>query len=157
MIARAFTRVRLLVVLLAFAIPSSLAAAERIKAGAWRAVKTYDMATLQKLEPLPLRQVIGLRFSYRNRDIQHLKPNWFYGSIWSATHHGQRVDFTHVPVMVAKNDLAAFRKLPTDPDSGGRFVAYGEVLRDADANLIFLRLLGTKVKRDARGNAIVSW
>jgi hypothetical protein len=142
------------VLLLAFLAPSSGSAAQRIKAKAWRAVKTYDMQTLQKVEPLPLRQVVGLRFNYRQRDIRHLKPNWFYSSIWSANPSGE---LNSVPVMVAKADLGAFQRLPTTPQTGGNFTAYGQVLRDVDANFIFLRLLGTKVKRDARGNAIVTW
>jgi hypothetical protein len=153
----AFRRVLLLVLLLAFMTAAQAPAAQKINAKTWRAVKTYDMATLQKLEPLPLRQVIGLRFNYRQSDIRHLKPNWFYSSIWSATRVGDRADVTSVPVMVAKADLPAFRRLPTNPESAGKYVAYGQVLRDADANYIFLRLLGTKVKRDARGNATVSW
>ena len=142
------------VLLLAVVAPSTASAAQRIKAKAWRAVKTYDMQTLQKVEPLPLRQVVGLRFNYRQRDIRHLKPNWFYSSIWSANQSGE---LNSVPVMVSKADLAAFQNLPTDPTSGGKFTAYGQVLRDTEANYIFLRLLGTKVKRDPRGNATVSW
>ena len=154
---RATTRVLLLVSVATFLSATAVPAAQRINAKAWRAVKTYDMPALQKAEPLPLRQVIGLRFNYRARDIRHLKPNWFYSSVWSAARHGDRVDFTHVPVMVAKADLPAFRKLPTDPEAGGKFIGYGQVLRDVDANYIFLRLLGTKAKRDARGHASVSW
>jgi hypothetical protein len=145
------------ILLLALLAPTTASAAERIKTKAWRAVKTYDMQTLQKAEPLPLRQVVGVRFNYRQRDIRHLKPNWYYSSIWSANRSGERVDLTSVPVMVSKADLAAFQSLPTDPASGGSFTAYGQVLRDAEANYIFLRLFGTKVKRDARGNATVSW
>jgi hypothetical protein len=151
MIARFAFATILVVALLA---PPSASAAQRIKAKAWRAVKTYDMQTLQKVEPLPLRQVVALRFNYRQRDIRHLKPNWFYSSIWSANPSGE---LNSVPVMVSKADLAAFQRLPADPSSGGKFTVYGQVLRDADANYIFLRLLGTKVKRDARGNATVSW
>ena len=76
------------ILLLACLAPSPAFAAQRIKAKAWRAVKTYDMPTLQKVEPLPLRQVVGLRFNYRQRDIRHLKPNWFYSSIWSVSRSG---------------------------------------------------------------------
>jgi hypothetical protein len=145
------------VLLLGLLAASNTSAAHRIRAKAWRAVKTYDMQTLQQAEPLPLRQVVGLRFNYRQRDIRHLKPNWFYSSIWSANRSGERVDLNSVPVMVSKADVDAFRRLPITPDTGGKFVAYGQVLRDADGDYTFLRLLGTKVKRDARGNATVSW
>ena len=136
---------------------SSVFGAERVRAKAWRRVKTYDMSALQKIEPLPLRQIVGVRFSYRNRTVRHLKPNWFYSSIWSYRQSGAKADFSHIPVMVALKDLDMFKALPVDFRAGGEFVVYGQVLEDAEAKFLFLRLLGTKVRRDARGNATVGW
>ncbi len=94
---------------------SPAGAVERYEAKSWRRVKTHDMSALQKIDPLPLRQIVGVRFGYRHPDIRHLKPNWFYSSIWSVTRDGNKAEFSHIPVMVAKADLDAFRALPTSP------------------------------------------
>ena len=145
--------------LLLFAIPLSrtASAVERYEAKSWRRVKTYDMAALQKIDPLPMRQIVGVRFGYRSNDIRHLKPNWFYSSIWNMTRSGNKADFSHIPVMVAKADLEAFRALPTTPESAGKFVVYGQVLRDSEAGFLFLRLIGTKVKKEKRGRVAITW
>ena len=135
----------------------SASAAERVDAKTWRRVKTYDMPTLQKMEPLPMRMIVGVQFNYRHATVRHLKPNWFQGSIWHVDRAAGREDFDHIPVMVAKADVPSFESLPTESQAGRSFVVYGQVLKDEDANFIFLRLLGTKVKRDRRGNATVSW
>jgi hypothetical protein len=136
---------------------ASARAAERYDAKSWRRVKTHDMATLEKIDPLPLRQVVGVRFNYRAADIRHLKPNWFYSSIWSINRTGDRADFSHIPVMVAKADLETFKALPTSPESAGKYVVYGQVLRDSEAGFLFLRLIGTKVKHEKRGRVAISW
>ena len=129
-------------------------AAERYDRKTWRRVKTYDMAALQKVDPMPLRQVVGIRFNYRSSDIRHLKPNWFYSSIWAFTRVGDRADFSHIPIMVAKADLDAFKALPTNPQAGGKYVVYGQVLQDVEAGFPFLRLIGTKVKQERRGVSV---
>ncbi len=146
----------LLAALLA-ACPATAPAAERYEAKSWRRVKTHDMAALQKIDPLPLRQIVGVRFGYRDTEIRHLKPNWFYSSIWSITRDGNRADFSHVPVMVAKADLDAFKALPMNPESAGKYVVYGQVLQDSEAGFLFLRLIGTKVRPEKRGRVAVSW
>lgn len=138
-------------------IAESAVAAERVPARVWRRVKTYDMPTLQKIEPLPMRHIVGVRFNYRQSDIRHLKPNWHYGSIWRYRRAGGKDQFDHIPVMVADADLPAFQRISTNSQSGRNYVAYGQVLQDAEAHFLFLRLLGTKVRRDSRGNATVSW
>lgn len=129
---------------------STAGASERFDMKTWRRVKTHEMTALQKMEPLPLRRIVGVRFNYRSSDIRHLKPNWFYSSIWALTRTGDRADFSHIPVMVAKADLEAFKALPTNPHSGARYVVYGEVLEDMEARFPFLRLIGTKVKQERR-------
>jgi len=145
-----------LALLLALVFGSSAAAAERVDAKVWRRVKTYDMRALQKLEPLPLRQIVGVRFNYRNPEVRHLKPNWFQGSIWSYS-RGEKDDFDYIQVMVSKADVGAFKALPTDFRAGANFVVYGQILKDQEANFTFLRLLGTKVKRGKGGRVTVSW
>ena len=132
-------------------------AAERYEAKSWRRVKTHEMSALEKIDPLPMRQIVGVRFGYRHRDIQHLKPNWFYSSIWSIAREGNKANFSHIPVMVAKADVEAFRALPTTPESAGKYVVYGQVLRDSEAGFLFLRLIGTKIKQEKRGRVAVMW
>ena len=151
-----FTRLTLLVAFLAIAASTS-SAAERYTAKTWRRVKTYDMAALEKIDPLPMRQVVGVRFNYRATDIRHLKPNWFYSSIWTMTRHGDRADVSHIPVMVAMADLDKFKALPSSPESAGKYVVYGQVLQDSEAGFLFIRLIGTKVKHEKRGRVAVSW
>ena len=135
---------------------SPAGAAERFEAKSWNRVKTYDMATLEKKDP-PMRQIVGVRFNYRSPNVQHLKPNWFYSSIWSMTRDGNKADISHIPVMVAKADLEAFKALPTSPESAGKYVVYGQVLRDSESDYLFLRLMGTKVKKEKRNRVAVGW
>ena len=146
-----FTRVCTLASALLCAFIVSASAAPGKDAHAWRNVKTYDMVALQKIEPLPLRQKIGIRFSYRARDIRHLKPNWFYCSVWSVSGSDGQGSVNSVPVMVAKADVPAFTKLPANRESGGKYIAYGEILQDAESNLIFLRLMRTTGQREPGG------
>ena len=154
--AKIVLRFVLFAAFLAALTPTS-SAVERYEAKSWRRVKTYDMAALQKVDPLPLRQIVAVRFNYRHNDVRHLKPNWFYSSIWNIDRTGNRADFTHIPVMVAMADLPAFRALPTTPESAGNFVVYGQVLKDTEAGFLFLRLMGTKVKNEKRGRVAITW
>lgn len=149
-------RAACLLAILTVAVTPAADAAERFSAKTWRQVKTYDMQALQQLEPLPLRRIVGVRFNYRESTTRHLKPNWFQGSIWSHR-RAEKDEFDYIQVMVAKGNLEAFRALPTDFRAGGNFVVYGQVLRDQEANFIFLRLLGTKVKQGNSGQVTVGW
>ena len=148
---------RLVLLLALVAFTGTARAAERYDAKTWRRVKTHDMATLEKIDPLPMRQVVGVRFHYRHPDVRHLKPNWFYSSIWSVTRTGNKAEFSHIPVMVAMADVPAFKALPSSPESAGKYVVYGQVLQDSEAGFLFLRLIGTKVKHEKRGRVAVSW
>ncbi|CAN5261938.1 hypothetical protein BH20VER2_BH20VER2_08150 [soil metagenome] len=78
-----FSLRRLLFVVLLVLLGSSggVFAAQRIPAQAWRGVQVYDMRELQKLEPLPIRRFVGVRFHYRHHTIRHLKPNWHQGHL----------------------------------------------------------------------------
>lgn len=129
---------------------------QSFNAATWRRVKTYDMQALQQLDPLPLRQIVGVRFNYRQERIRHWKPNWYQGSIWRYRRE-TRDEFDYIQVVVAKADLESFKAISSDFRAGREYLVYGEVLKDMDANFIFLRLLGTSVKRDARGDVTVGW
>lgn len=138
-------------------IASRANAAERFTRAQWRRVKVYDMEGLKALDPLPLRQYVGIRFQYRQARIEHWKPNWYHGSI-GAYRRAAQDDFDYIPVIVSTADLAAFTSLPSDLRNRGSFLAYGEVLKDVDANYTFLRLVGTKVKREGGGRIVtVTW
>jgi hypothetical protein len=151
------TKIAPLSCLCAVLVAVTSSAADRIPAEAWRRVRTYDMQSLQKVDPLPMRQVVGVRFNYRAKDIRHLKPNWHYSSIWSRTRVGNRVQFDNVSVMVESAALPAFRAISSDPGSASEYLVYGQVLQDTESGFLFLRLLGTKVSRNGRGDALISW
>lgn len=128
----------------------------RFDAKTWRRVKIYDMPQLKALEPLPLRQIVGVRFNYRQPRIEHWKPNWYRGSIWRYQRKAQD-EFDYIPAVVTKADLDSFKALATDFHAGREYVVYGQVLKDVDANYTFLRLIGTHVKRGSRGSVTVTW
>jgi len=130
-------------------------AAVRYDAKTWRAVQTYDLATLSKNLDAHMRELVGVKCNFRGKDIHHMKPNWYESSIWQPI-AGQSGKFAHVSVMVAKPDLAAFKSILTD-SSGTEITLYGRVEHDAQANFIFLRLVGRNATTDSAGNATVTW
>lgn len=143
--------------LLAFLCAAANLPAERFDAAAWSKVQVVEISSLQKLDRLPVGQVIGIKFNYRHQRIRHLKPNWYQGSLWSNAPVGKK-KFLFVQVMVPKAALAAFKALPTDFQSAEEHVAYGQLQQDAEANKFrFIRLFGTKVAKDATGIVTVSW
>jgi hypothetical protein len=130
--------------------------AQPFDAAQWRGVQTYDLPALQKIESSLVGQVVGVRINYRGDRISHPKPNWYEGSIWRYR-PAEKEKFPFLRVMIAKKDLPAFKTLPTDFKSPNEIVVYGEVGRDAQANFLFVRLLGRKVTLDPTRNASVDW
>ena len=129
----------------------------RYDANTWRGVQTYDVRTLSKDLASHLRQLVAVKFNFRGKDIRHLRPNWYQGSIWQPDPE-KKGRFADVRVMVAKADLAAFKSLPAEgASSAPELVLYGRVERDAQANFLFIRLVGHNATVDAGGNATVSW
>jgi hypothetical protein len=148
---------RFALLLFAFCFAWHATATERFTSSSWRRMKVYDMAALKTLDPLPMRRFVGVRFDYRHERIRHWKPNWYQGSIWCYRREAQD-QFDYIQVIVSKADLEAFKALPSDIRSRADFVVYGQVLKDVDANFTFLRLVGTKVKRERGGGVVsVSW
>lgn len=123
---------------------------------AWAGVQTYDLRALQKIESSQVGKIVGVRINYRNASIRHPKPSWHEGSIWSYR-PGEKEKFAFLRVMVPKKDLPAFKSIPTDFQSPGEIVVYGQVQRDTDANFLFIRLLGRKATVDPAGNATIDW
>jgi len=147
----------LVVVLTVVGAINAFCAGVRYDANTWRGVQTYDVRTLTKDLASHTRQLVAVKFNFRGKDIRHLKPNWYQGSIWQ-TDPDKKGKFTDVRIMVAKNDLAAFKSLPAQAAlSAPELVLYGRVERDAEANFLFIRLVGSNATVDASGNATVSW
>ena len=131
------------------------AAPVRYEAKVWRAVQTYDLATLSKNVDAHMRELVAVKCNFRGKDIRHMKPNWYESSIWQNL-PGESGKFAHVSVMVAKPDLGAFKSIPTD-SSGTEITLYARVEHDVQSNFTFLRLVGRNASTDAAGNATVTW
>ena len=131
-------------------------AGHQMNAAAWAGVQTHDLRALQKIESSQVGKIVGVRINYRHDRISHPKPSWYEGSIWSYR-PGEKEKFAFLRVMVAKKDLPAFKSIPTNFQSPGEIVVYGQVQRDTEANFLFIRLLGRKATVDPAGNATIDW
>jgi len=131
------------------------AAPVRYEAKVWRAVQTYDLVSVSKNLDAHTRELMGVKFNFRSKDIRHLKPNWYEGSIWQPI-PGESGKFANIPVMVAKPDLNAFKSIPIS-SSGAEITLYGRVEYDVDRKWRFLRLVGRNATVDAAGNATMTW
>lgn len=100
-----------------------------------QAVQTYDVMTLSKNLEAHTRQLVGVKCSFRGKDIHHMKPNWYESSIWQPI-PGQSGKFAHLSVMVAKKDLNAFKSIPENA-SGSEITLYGGVEYDVDSKFRF--------------------
>jgi hypothetical protein len=127
----------------------------RYDAKVWRAVQTYDLVALSKNLDGHMRELVAMKCNFRGKDIHHTKSNWYESSIWQPV-SGQSGKFEHVPVMVAKPDLKAFKSIPTD-SSGTEITLYGRVEYDVGSKFKFLRLVGRNATTDSAGNATVTW
>lgn len=145
-----------LAVLLSFAGATSAFAGQQLKEAAWRAVQTYELRALQKIQSSQVGKIVGVRINYRHSRIRHPLPNWYEGSIWSYR-PAEKQKFSFLRAMVAKKDLPAFKSIPTDFQSAAEIVVYGEVQRDTAAGYLFIRLLGRKATVDPAGNATIDW
>lgn len=145
-----------LAVFLGLADAMSAFAEQQVNAAAWRGVQTYELRALQKVESSQVGKIVGVRINYRHERIRHPRPSWYEGSIWSYR-PAEKEKFSFLRVMVAKKDLPAFKSIPTDFNSPGEIVVYGQVQRDTEAGFLFIRLLGRKATVDPAGNATIDW
>jgi hypothetical protein len=130
--------------------------AETFDANAWRGMQTYDVVALTKVADLQIGKIVGVRCEFRSESLRHIKPNWYEAALWQ--HNPQeRTGFSYIRVFVAKKDLSTFEAIPSDSKSTASFIVYGQVQKDADANYVFVRLIGRKVTFDSAHNATVSW
>lgn len=144
------------VVLLALVGTANLFAAPRFDAKAWRTLRSYDVRALSQNLDSHFGELVEIHFDFRGKDIHHRKPTWYESWIWQADPQTQK-HFANVRVMVAKQDLKAFKSFPTSTDPAGEITVYGKVLRDSEAGYVFVRLLGRNTVVDSAGNVTVSW
>ena len=135
---------------------TSAFAGTRIDAKTWNKLQTYDVRALAPKMESHIRELVAVKFTFRGKDIHHLKPNWYESSIWQPDPKGKK-GFTDVRVMIAKKDLKAFKSITTDSSAGAEMTVYGRVLRDFDAHFLFVQLLGRNTVVDPAGNATISW
>ena len=112
---------------------ASVAAETRIAAKNWRTLYTTDVRALSENLKSYTQQLVAVKFNFRGKDIHHLKPNWYSGSIWQRRPEGAK-GFANVRVMIAKKDLAAFKSITTEGSSSSEMTAYGRVLWDSESN-----------------------
>jgi hypothetical protein len=137
-------------------IPGASAAGTRIDGKTWAKLQTYDVRTLAPEMQAHVRDLVAVKFNFRGKDIHHLKPNWYEGSIWQPDPKGKE-GFSDVRVMIANKDLEAFKSITTDSSSGEEMTVYGRVLHDFDANFMFVQVMGRNAAKDAKGNTTISW
>lgn len=134
----------------------SVFAGPRFDAQTWQTVQEFSPPELEKNLDAHVRQLIGIKFNFRGKDIRHLKPNWYQGSVW-APNPQKSGKFSSVRVMIAKKDVPAFNAITTDSTSTTPLTGYGHVARDSDSNFFFVRLIGCKTTTDGAGNVTVDW
>ncbi|HEV3244592.1 MAG TPA: hypothetical protein VGZ31_09285 [Chthoniobacterales bacterium] len=118
-----------------FAAPISYDDAKKARCG----VPIYDVVTLSRDLDRHMGELIAVQCNFRGKDIHHLKPNWYEGSIWKPDPE-KRGKFASVRIMIAKKDLDAFKSIPTAA-SGDAIILYGRVEHDVEAHFSFLRLV----------------
>jgi hypothetical protein len=134
----------------------SVSYAETFDAKTWQGIQTYDVAALAKIVDSQIGKIVGVRCEFRSESLRHIKPNWYEAALWQHNSE-ERTGFSYVRVFVAKKDLPAFESIPNDFKSSASVIVYGQVQKDADANYVFVRLVGRKVTFDSARNATVSW
>jgi len=102
-------------------------------------VPIYDVVTLSRDLDRHMGELVAVLCHSRGKDIHHLKPNWYEGSIWQPEPE-KRGKFANVRVMIAKKDLEAFKSIPTAA-FGDAIILQGRVEHDVEAHFSFLRLV----------------
>ncbi len=128
----------------------------KIDGATWRSLEKFDPSTLSETLGNHVGKLISVQFNFRGKDIHHIKPNWYEGSVWRPDPK-VRKGFTNVRVLVAKKDLSVFQSITADSKSAAPLTVYGRVERDADNNFFFVHLLGRKGAVDSAGNATLTW
>jgi hypothetical protein len=128
----------------------------KVDAKNWQTRGKFDPAMLSETLGDHAGQFVAVQFNFRGKDIHHMKPNWYEGSIWQRDPTAKK-GFSNVRVLLAKKDVETFKSITTDATSRTRLILYGRVESDADSHFYFVRLLGRKATVDSSGNASVAW
>lgn len=131
-------------------------AGQRFDAASLRNVQTYDVPTLISQEGSLVGKIVVVRFHYRSEKLRHLQPSWYEASLWQHDPNAKN-GFSALRVMVAKQDVPAFKTIPSNFNSMTDLTLYGRIEKDPDNNLTYLRVLGRKAATDASGGATVAW
>jgi len=102
-------------------------------------VPIYDVVTLSGDLDRHMGELIAVQCNFRVKDVHHLKPNWYEGSI-SKPDPEKRGKFATLRVMIAKKDLDSFKSIPTTGSSDA-IILHGRVEHDVEAHFSFLRLV----------------
>jgi hypothetical protein len=129
---------------------------QKIEAASWQKMEKFDPTALSKTLGDHVGQLVAVQFNFRGKDIRHIKPNWYAGSIWQPDLTAKK-KFSNVRVLVAKKDIPAFKSITANATSRARLTVYGRVERDADNNFFFVRAWGCKAAIDSSGDATVTW
>jgi hypothetical protein len=129
---------------------------QKIEAKNWQSVRKLAQTQLSNTLGDHIGQTVAVQFNFRGKDIHHIKPNWFEGSIWQPDGNAKK-GFSNIRVIVAKKDLPAFESITTDLASPARLTVYGQVEHDSQNNFYFVHLFGRNAKVDAAGNTTITW
>ncbi len=131
--------------------------ARQVDAKTWSHLQTIDVNTLSRSLDSHQHQLVAVKFTFRGKDVYHMKPNWFEGSLWQMDPNNGKKGFSKVRVEVAKADVAAFKAITENAASAEELTIYGWVLRDLGANYIFIEALGRNATTDSSGKTSFSW
>lgn len=129
---------------------------QKIEAKSWESIGKFDPSMLSKTLGDHAGELVAVQFNFRGKDIRHIKPNWYAGSIWQPD-PAEKKKFSNVRVVFAKKDREAFKSITTSSTSKARLTVYGRVERDADNHFFFVHVWGRKASVDSTGNANVIW
>jgi len=146
----------LLVLAVLFAAAHPASAQIKFTAKDWAKLQTYDVRTLSKGFEKHVGEIVAVKFNFRGKDIHHMKPNWYEGSLWQPDPNGKK-GFSDVRINVAKKDLEAFKAITTNSTSTEEMTLYGKVSHDLNPNYYFVNIIGGKTATDSSGNVTVTW
>ena len=98
------TKLAVLTVALSSAITHLVFGDQKIDAGTWQAAEKFDPATLSNTLSNHIGKTIAVQFNFRGKDIHHIKPNWYEGSLWQPDANARK-GFSAVRVIFAKKDF----------------------------------------------------
>ena len=131
-------------------------AGQRFEAATWKNVQTYHVPTLLRQEASLIGKVVAVRFQYRSAKLSHRTPRVYETAIWQRDPASKK-GYSGLQVAVMKENVKAFEAITSDSNSAAELTLYAIVEKHPNANIARLRLLGSKVKTDAAGNATVDW